>query len=504
MSFSVRSVESITVEGVLGHQQNSLQDFSILDGNSIEKRQVACSNLAANAVSLAYGINRPAFALKDSSINGGLLADTHWEVLNYSHDVEETNQYGFKAVTFINRHTHEIHMASAGTVADRHDILDDLLLTCGRIPYKLQLLKGWVDEVVQKLGGADLAKAYQFSTSGHSLGAVVADLTGLEIASRGLSLVSSTTFENPGSEKAIQAVLDNQGFSGKIDSGQLAKLRQCYTVYNAKPNLINTTQPQFADHCNLVLPPKHAHGESAKASQHSLWSFGQYLYGLVGSAVDTCASYLGFNHLVQLKEDHGLRHFQALEQAAVIPVDQWLSRWNWKDPLLVKSVSPELFKALSTQSPSGNELFFEEEDSDLSLVKIQGANFRDVQAAVAHQKAFSQENDITTVPGSRSVNFLPGKPGGAAIALAQGYLQDESFFQEAADLGYESDFSLCHDQTIDEACKHSTFQGCKPCSDAALRQHISALSHQDATAIGSTDSSRGGYPNHSYPTMIVL
>lgn len=305
--------------------------------------------------------------------------------------------------------------------------------------------------------------AYRFSTSGHSLGAVVADLTGLEIASRGLSLVGSTTFENPGSEKAIQAVLDKRGFSGEIDSGHLAKLRQCYTVYNAKPNLINTTQPQFADHCNLVLPPKHSNEKSTTPPQISwhpgLWSFGQYLYGMVGSAVNTCTGYLGFNHLVQLKEDHGLRNFQALEKAVVIPVSQWHSGWNWNAPLLVKSVSLKLFKTVSTHLPSGNDLFFQEDDSDLSLVKIKGANFRDVQAVVAHQK----KSEVTTVQDSRSGAYT------AAISL-------KHHLQEATDLGYECDFPLHSNSAINEKHRLSKFQ--ESYSEAALREHISALSYQ--------------------------
>lgn len=55
-------------------------------------------------------------------------------MLSYSHDVEETNQCGFKAVAFINRYTREIHMASAGTVIDPHDVRDDLFVSWGRAP----------------------------------------------------------------------------------------------------------------------------------------------------------------------------------------------------------------------------------------------------------------------------------------------------------------------------------------------------------------------------------
>lgn len=69
---------SVNINEVLDHQQNSIQDFSIIDSNSIGKRQCTVSELAVKAISLAYGINRESFAFKDSSINGALLADTHW------------------------------------------------------------------------------------------------------------------------------------------------------------------------------------------------------------------------------------------------------------------------------------------------------------------------------------------------------------------------------------------------------------------------------------------
>lgn len=315
------------------------QDFLFIDGNSIKKRELPVSKLAWDSIDLAYEVNGKAFLLKDSTINGGRLADTHWKALSYSCDREATNQYGYKAVAFINHHTHEIHIASAGTVADRHDILDDLLLACGKVPYKLQPLKALVDRVVQEVGGSAAAGAYRFSTSGHSLGAVVADLTGLEIASRGLSLVSSTTFENPGSARAIQAVLANQWLSGKLDSDQLAELQGCYKVYNAKPNFINTAQPQFGQ-CYLVQPPI-----AEPPQRYGLWSFAQNLCGLVGGGlvVNAFARYLGLNHLAQdlteVKNNHGLRNFQDWEEQRKTAVVQWPSGRNRQASLYAKPVS---------------------------------------------------------------------------------------------------------------------------------------------------------------------
>lgn len=49
MSGSDRRVDSVEIEEVLGHQQNSLQDFSILDGSSTflsyrSRLSVACAS----------------------------------------------------------------------------------------------------------------------------------------------------------------------------------------------------------------------------------------------------------------------------------------------------------------------------------------------------------------------------------------------------------------------------------------------------------------------------
>lgn len=466
------------------------RDFVFIDGDSIEKRELSVAGLAMDAIDLAYEINAKGFALKDSSINGGRLADTHWKALSYSCDSALTKQYGYKAVAFVNHHTHEVHIATAGTVANHHDILDDLLLVSGKVPRKLQPLKGFLDRVIQGLGGLDVAKVYQFSTSGHSLGAVVADLTGLEIASRGLSLVSSTTFENPGSEAAIAAVLKNHWLSTDINCDQLAELQRCYSVYNAKPNLINTTQAQFGQ-CYLLQP------RTAEPTQisYALGNFIKNLQGLLGGGLanNFIKEYTGFNKCVQsvteVATEHPLQNFQALDKQTKIAVEQWPTRWNRKLPLQRKSVSPELLKALPNQASSHQEIVFKG-DGEPSHIKVLRTYLSDMLGVAAHLNHWFGGRKIT-----KPVNFLPEvQKISPAPALAESHLQDHHPVQKEPGLGYKSDFLACSHPAPDE----------KNLSADCLKEQLGAFfSHQNLMAMESSNTSSWSPPYHPYSAMVA-
>lgn len=96
-------------------------------------------------------------------------------MLAISNDKESYHQYGYKTVAFVNHQTKQVHIAFAGTdPTDVYNLWDDFLLCLGRSPNKLQAVKPFIDELIQKLG--EQSAEYQFSTSGHSLGAVVADI----------------------------------------------------------------------------------------------------------------------------------------------------------------------------------------------------------------------------------------------------------------------------------------------------------------------------------------
>ncbi|HJD61633.1 MAG TPA: hypothetical protein LFV90_05775 [Rickettsia endosymbiont of Columbicola hoogstraali] len=126
-----------------------------------------------------------------------------WEILVTSVDDKNTNQYGYKAVAFINRNTKEIHISSSGTIiTEKYDLIDDARITFDRLPNKMLPVKAFVTKILEQAGGQENVIDYKFSTSGHSLGAIVSDLTGIEIHSRGLKFEKSVTFDNPGSKKS--------------------------------------------------------------------------------------------------------------------------------------------------------------------------------------------------------------------------------------------------------------------------------------------------------------
>lgn len=224
-------------------------DYEMIDISEIPKYHLSAEQVAFNAVELAYGVGRKQFIAKDARINGAILPGSGWEMLCTS----EGSDFGYKAVCLVNRETKEVHIASAGTIpSEPHDLLDDVRLLFGHSPNKLHPLKTFINKVIASLGGDAATAGYQFSTSGHSLGAVVADLTGLELISRGIKTKGSITFENPGSEKVLE---DRKIFSGPINNQQFEQFRSDSKVYNAKPNFINRTANQFGK-CILVLQKK--------------------------------------------------------------------------------------------------------------------------------------------------------------------------------------------------------------------------------------------------------
>ncbi|WP_050897495.1 lipase family protein [Orientia tsutsugamushi] len=166
-----------------------------------------------------------------------------WKILCNSADYKDTNKYGYKAVAFINEKTKEIHVATAGTDPKNvNDLRDDIqgVYRHGDIS-KIKPMKAFIDKVVNNLD----VKDYKYTTSGHSLGAVVSDLTAAEIVSRNLNLVESTTFDNPGSYPALDYATKNKFFPNEAREKIYSLAKYC-KVINAVPNLINETNDQFA------------------------------------------------------------------------------------------------------------------------------------------------------------------------------------------------------------------------------------------------------------------
>ena len=255
-------------------------DFTIIDDNStdcsdyyilpeikvnIADEQYREYKQCLEFLNIAYAVTSDKYAEKaDSLIRPHILCDAHefekyqdilvksakskWEILLDSSISTTTNNHAYKAVAFANRETKEVHICTAGTnPAHFNDLKDDVKIIFGYAPSKIDPMKHFVSNVL-KLVNED----YTFSTSGHSLGAIVSDLTAAEIISRGLKFNKSTTFDSPGSKTAMEYAIKNEMFSGNNNPDIVEKVAEKAITYNARPNIINITQPQLAKEIYLV------------------------------------------------------------------------------------------------------------------------------------------------------------------------------------------------------------------------------------------------------------
>ena len=321
-----------------------MKEFESLTVAEIPINAINYKEFAHLGVNLAYKTDDAKRYLAEALVtDGSHLVGSGWEILAASCNNANTAQYGYKAVAFINKETKTIHIASAGTKADMHDIWDDARITFHYNPNKLVTVKKFIDEVIDKIGGIEKAAEYIFDTSGHSLGAIVADLTGVELHSRNLNFNQSVTFDSPGSQEVIKYAIDQDLFTGKVTT-PLEELAKHSEVYNAKPNIINTTN-YHSGKINLVLP-KVNNIETSESSKTEGW--GSYLYNMVGSVVQTASKYLGINKIMEGIDNHKLKNFANLEDQIILPIA------DWEQQILENNEYTQQLKAISGQ---GKDLF---------------------------------------------------------------------------------------------------------------------------------------------------
>ncbi|WP_041816809.1 hypothetical protein [Rickettsia akari] len=281
-------------------------------------KHISTKKLAYIGLDLAYKTDDlNTYNLEASKVNAQ-LTDSGWEILTASCDYVNTAKYGYKAVAFINKETKEVHITSAGTKFNISDFLDDLLIALHYLPTKLTPLQEFVNEVINKLGGLNKATEYIFNTSGHSLGAIYADLSLVEIHSRNLPFNKSTTFDSPGSKPIIERAIKKNVFTEKVTT-PIEELATHSKIYNAKHNLVNITNKHLGKTI-MVLPSK-----TTELSQLEAWA--SYLYNF---AKQKAIKYLGINGIVEGFEEiiagisrHGLVNFSDLKQNITLTIDDW-------------------------------------------------------------------------------------------------------------------------------------------------------------------------------------
>ena len=117
------------------------------------------------------------------------------------------------------------------------DIRNDIEIVNRRIPSQ------FLDDVVPMISKfltrlKRKYKDYTFITTGHSLGAILADLSCIYLLNLGKECISHT-FESPGSAPMIKSYLNK-------DRRLFNKYRRNFHIYNsALPNLVNTANEQY-------------------------------------------------------------------------------------------------------------------------------------------------------------------------------------------------------------------------------------------------------------------
>jgi len=278
------------------------------------------SRFTHSTVNLAYKVQSLSQYQSAEQALTEKLKGTGWEILFKSPDDPATNQYSYKSVAFINKITKEIHISTAGTKpAEVYDLYDDALITFGYAPNKLSPMQKFVDKIVAEVARTgENAQDYHFGTSGHSLGAIVSDLTFVELHSRGLKFDQSITFDNPGSKHVVQNAISKGLFTGKVIE-TVEELGKNCIEYNAKPNFINTVNEHMS--CNTkVLIPHNKPSEVTESEASGIWGFGQYLYNKIGSAVGKCAETLGIKSVIDQLESHKMTNLD-LDAGVIFDTD---------------------------------------------------------------------------------------------------------------------------------------------------------------------------------------
>jgi hypothetical protein len=161
-----------------------------------------------------------------------------WRILLDSDKIAGLKETGYHGYAFVNHNTKEFVIASSGTNKGERgiedflaDLASDFQILSGEVPAQL------TDGALPFARGA-LAQhyhpSYKIYFTGHSLGAVLAELSKVYFDANGYALNSqAVTFDSPGS----MPILAHLGYEGNTPLPGI-------TIYNGAPNVINTCNKQ--------------------------------------------------------------------------------------------------------------------------------------------------------------------------------------------------------------------------------------------------------------------
>ncbi len=323
-------------------------------------------NLALKFVNLAYKKDdKEKFKKEKEKLTEEMKKeDNGWEMLCQSSEWQDTNQYDYKAVSFINHKTKQICIATAGTkIKSFWDLLDDLLVYRWIVPYKLIPAKAMLDHINEFMNDKSLdIGSYTFYTTGHSLGAVISDLIGREILGRGWELGKCVNFESPGTFPIMEKWVNSDLFCKKKEVS-LSELEKFCVTYNVQDNWINTLNSPLGVVKKLIVEQI---DDGIKNVVDSVENWSQKLTNYFCNKAKAVVSLLpmgkeiikGINNLYS----HTLKSFEELDKVLTLYQNQDdCEKYLWtkmKNGTTILEVGKETTKKIQDLKSSGNELLF--------------------------------------------------------------------------------------------------------------------------------------------------
>ncbi|WP_198139646.1 hypothetical protein [Candidatus Orientia mediorientalis] len=338
--------------GKLIHNSDSLKD-TILSKTS--EAEYPPKDVMVSALNLAYKIGYSSYNEEYEKISG-ILKNKGWKVLCTSAEGKDTSRYGYKAVALINQNTGQVHIATAGTKPMQPwDLFDDMKIYFHSLPWKMDPMKCFINKILKQLDQD--TKNYIFSTSGHSLGAIMSDLTMGECISQNLKFTKSITFENPGSRPIVDRAIKNHEFTNKIEMPIEALAKHCIIV-NAKRNFINLTNRQLGSEIKLMLVKNKSttNKHISNSAQRGNW------INKFCSAIRNCMNYFKITAISDQINDHKLANFDNQDSGKEL-TEFTVQNWD-KDLLVLDGKTAQKAKNIAS---TGNEGIIMEEEIDSPL-----------------------------------------------------------------------------------------------------------------------------------------
>jgi hypothetical protein len=167
-----------------------------------------------------------------------------WSVVTDSNQLKLSKD-GFYGITLKNDTTKEVVVAFSGTSFDKPwegGLLGDMksnyqILIKHEVPTQYESAKQFALESMKMIPDIE---AQDITLTGHSLGAVLSDLTTYELKLAGFDNVHAVNFDNPGSKPIIEQMLRTHDTS--INDVEV-RIEQ----YESKPTIINTWHSQVGE-----------------------------------------------------------------------------------------------------------------------------------------------------------------------------------------------------------------------------------------------------------------